>query len=208
MRRSFIRHFELNLQSLGPGEHRRAHLFSWHCQVSGPVDSESGMIINLVVLDELISGLKNKYHGMVLEWHHSFKEWPTLFLELAKNIHHDLASSLPQGLSLVGFEAIEVRGGEAYEWNESMGWLIKTRHFLERFDGAGEVWECHLSWRPSSLWLSYSSEGVLLLKDVLPQFWQPEDGRGLLKTLSPSGLEVVTAVFKNKQTQQEFLITR
>ena len=208
MRSSFIRHFELSLQSLGPGEHRRAHFFSWRCQIAGPVDSESWMVINLVALDELLAGLKKKYHGAVLEWSQSLREWPSLFLEMAKVLQQDLVSSLPRGLSLVHLEALEVRGGEAYEWSETTGWFIKTRHFLERFEGAGEIWECTLSWQPSTHWISYTSEGVLLLKSVLIPSWQPEDGKKLLQSRSPSGLELGAVVFRNKQTQQEFIFQR
>lgn len=205
MRSSFIRHFDLNLQSWGPGELRRTHFFSWRCQIAGPVDAESGMVINLVALDGLLAELRNKYHGVALEWRHSSREWTTLFLELAKELQQDLARSLPEGLSLVHLEALEVRGGEAYEWSVATGWLIRTRHFLERFAGAGEVWECVLSWRPSPQWVSYSSEGVLLLKAALQPAWEPEDGKNLLQSRLASGLELVAVVFKNKQNQQEFL---
>lgn len=176
MQTSFTRQTQLSLKSAGPDENHRAHFFLVNWSLQGVPDPDSGMVLNLVEVDERLRLLSDEFHGITLEYFEGNWEWPLLLKEVAELMLEALAKDLPKGVTTSSLELIEVRGGEHLTW-EKDSWIFWTRHYLENIEGAGSVWELRLGWKydepEGASWekVDLNRQARLLLKNSLRKQW-------------------------------------
>lgn len=209
---SFHRSIGISIKSLGPDENHRAHFFYLSAGFQGPIQSDSGMIVNLTLVDQWLQHLQHEFQGMTLEYADGDWELPLLLHELSLQMCQSLqelmdGASLP--VQLIQFELKECRGGEHLQWKNNH-WTWWVQHYIESVNVLGSVWRLRLGWNfddiQEAAWQSidFHRETLLLIKKYFRKNWEPDHFSLMKGYQHESGATISEVELQNIQSSEIF----